>query len=106
MVAGRTAAADKPNIFVVSIDDRAWNGTSVAIEAVVRYLRAGFPDPGIGGFMSGPTRDESMRRVQQDRRTRRCSGLPIKSVLIECRGSRAADRERSQCRVRHFHVDP
>jgi hypothetical protein len=36
------------------------------VEIVVRYLRAGFPDPGIGGFMGGPTRDEVFRRVQQD----------------------------------------
>jgi hypothetical protein len=35
------------------------------VETVVRYLRAGFPDPGIGGFMGGPTRDEVFRRVQQ-----------------------------------------
>src|SRR5256885_1449065 len=33
------------------------------IEVVVRYLQAGFPDPGIGGFMGGPTRDEIFRRV-------------------------------------------
>ena len=36
------------------------------IEVVVRYLQAGFPDPGIGGFMGGPIRDEILRRVGFD----------------------------------------
>jgi hypothetical protein len=33
------------------------------IEVVGRYLRAGFPDPGVGGFMGGPTRTEIFRRA-------------------------------------------
>lgn len=36
------------------------------VEVVVLYLRAGFPDPGIGGFLGGHARDEIIRRVQQD----------------------------------------
>lgn len=36
------------------------------VEVTVRYLKAGFPDLGIGGFMGGSTRDEIVHRVQQD----------------------------------------
>ena len=53
-----------PTHFVVgqlSAEQRA-----ALVEAAVRYLQAGFPDPGIGGFMGGPTRDEILRRVQKD----------------------------------------
>lgn len=36
------------------------------IEVSARYLRAGFPDPGIGGFMGGSVRDEIVRRARLD----------------------------------------
>jgi hypothetical protein len=35
------------------------------VEVAARYLRAGFPNPGIGGFMGGPTRAEMLRRTRQ-----------------------------------------
>lgn len=55
--------SDPTHFFVgrLSAEQRA-----ALVEVVVLYLRAGFPDPGIGGFMGGPTRDEVFRRVQQD----------------------------------------
>jgi hypothetical protein len=34
------------------------------VKVMMRYLQSGFPDPGIGGFLGGPTRDEVLRTVQ------------------------------------------
>lgn len=39
---------------------------SALIEVVIRYLKAGFPDPGISGLFGSITADEIQRRVQQD----------------------------------------
>lgn len=36
------------------------------VEVVARYLLAGFPDPGIGGFMDGPMRQEIFRRAGRE----------------------------------------
>jgi hypothetical protein len=36
------------------------------VEATVRYLQAGFADPGIGGFMGGRTREIILRRAGLD----------------------------------------
>jgi hypothetical protein len=38
----------------------------VLIEVAARYLRAGFPDPGIGGLLGGPRREEILRRAKLD----------------------------------------
>src|SRR6478672_7980184 len=54
---------DPTHFFIGQLSD---GQRAALVEVVVRYLRAGFPDPGIGGFMGGPTRDEIFRRVRQD----------------------------------------
>jgi hypothetical protein len=52
---------DDPTRFIVG--QLSAGQQEALVEVVVRYLRTGFPDPGIGGFMGGAMRDEIFRRV-------------------------------------------
>jgi len=54
---------DPTRFFVGQLSDAQ---REALVEVVVRYLRAGFPDPGIGGFPGGPTGDEILGRVRQE----------------------------------------
>jgi hypothetical protein len=56
----------QPEITRFNVDQLSPLQQDLLVEVVVRYLQAGFADPGISGFMGGNMHQEILRRVAGD----------------------------------------